>query len=310
MRRIIISSFLVMIIFIMSACNNSVPKKNEKKIIDFNSQNANLLNIMTTNKFLCDMVNDITEGKQNTEYMFKNDGDMDSFTYTDDSINNISRKDLFIYFGAGLEPWSDDFVNSLKKNKVSIINVSRGIRLLTFTKTDITLKENYNPYYWLSTENYKIALFNVKNAVEEKDSINRDYYEQNFAQATKKIDDCEKQIKPIYEKYKNYNFVVDGDNLDYFTKNEDLKTIKYYSYDIIYALNQKDEFDKLDKKLKNVDNLVFLYDSEDSLKANQLIINKYNMKTAKITNGSGNMDYLTILKSNADSINKSINKTN
>lgn len=303
MKKLLMISICFLMLLNVTACNSTPMKKNTDKIT-FNYGNATMLNIMTTNKLLYDMVNDITEGNQNVEYMFKNDSDMDNFQYTDDSVNNISRKDLFIYLGSGLESWSGDFIDKLTKNKVGIINVSRGIGLSTYNnKQDSASADNRNPYYWLNTDNYKIAFVNVKNAIEEKDSVNRDYYEKNYSEALKRIDNYEKETKEIYDKCKNFTLVVDGDKLDYFIKGKNLKVIKYYNYKM-NSQQQKDEIDKLSKKIKNDNNIIFLYDSPENFKANSELITKYNMKVVNITDGDGNMDFLNILKYNADNMNK------
>lgn len=306
LKKILIAVVLLLMSFSMVACNSAPVKKTTGKIA-FDSKNGTMLNIMTTDKFLYNMVDEITEGNQNVEYMFKKDSDMNYLVYTDDSINNISRKDLFIYLGAGLEPWSSDFVDKLAKNKVGIINASRGVGFPTYNKQDQTSIDNHSQYYWLNTDNYKIALLNIKNAIEEKDSINREYYEQNFTQELKNIDSYEKETKPIYEKCKDYTFVVDSDELDYFVKSKNIKVIKYYNYKIS-SQQQKDEIDKISKKYKSVNNLIFLYDSADDLKANAELISKYNMNTVSITTGDGNMDILSILKYNADNMNKGMSK--
>lgn len=43
-----------------------------------------------------------------------------------------------------------------------------------------------NPYYFLNLNNYKIVLSNTKNAIQDKDPSNRDFYEKKFFKYIKK----------------------------------------------------------------------------------------------------------------------------
>jgi ABC-type Zn uptake system ZnuABC Zn-binding protein ZnuA len=270
------------------------------------SEKDTVLNIETTDKLLYYMVKDLVNEKHLVDFMFSSRDEILKFNFSDDSTLNISKKDLFIYSGAGFEPWITNFQDKLSKSKVGIINGSRGIKLINYEKetkiNDIVVKEN--PYYWLNVDNYKTCLSNIKNALQDKDSKNRDYYEDNFSKALKNIEPYEKKAKQIAEKMKEYTFVVDGDDIDYFNKYLGIKALKVYNYGVSSAEDLKIQEEKLEKELKDKNKIIFLYDTEEKLKANESIINKYNMETVNIIIYKDDLKYLDILDTNLEKLSQ------
>lgn len=184
------------------------------------------LNIMTCNIAQYKMVKLIVGDKHNVAYMFNNESDMQKYQVSVDAVNNVSNMDLFFYSGQDYEPWGSSLIEKIDKSRAGIIDVSRGIRAIAMdSKTNTT-----NPYYWLSPEEYKIALYNVKSAIEDKDIQNKDYYEQNYEKAVKDIDDTVKTYDDSIKNVKKYTFIAIDNDLDYF--------FRKISVTPIYANNQ------------------------------------------------------------------------
>ncbi|WP_315073668.1 metal ABC transporter solute-binding protein, Zn/Mn family [uncultured Clostridium sp.] len=187
------------------------------------------LNIMTVNKPQYDMVKKITKDRNNVEYMLTEEKDINEFKYSEDVLNNISNMDLFIYSGTSFEPWSNSLIDELKKGNVGIINLARGIRLLSYTQGSDT-KEN--PYYFEGIEEYKIALYNVKAAIQDKDPQNRDYYEENYNEAVKELDDNLKKYSDKLKSLSEYKFITLNSDFDYLTKSLSLNTIQLDNHEM------------------------------------------------------------------------------
>lgn len=280
---------------------NNVSKMEVRKDFD--------LNIMTTDKLVYNMIKTIVKDKHVVEYMFKDREIEVNFKFTEDSLNNISKKDLFIYVGAGFEPWIDSFVDKVNKSRVGVINVSRGVKLLPYNKTvkynDTVLKEN--PYYFMNADNYKIVLMNIKNAIQDKDPKNRDFYEKNFAEELKNLESYQKELKTVADSLSQYSFIQVEDQLDYFIKYNNLKILNINTPEnsvsiLPLTLNEQ----------KNVESqlnssTVLIYNNDGILKSNEDIIKKYNIKVAKIEVYNGQFSYEEALKRNIDSL-KSISK--
>ena len=196
------------------------------------------LNIMTTNKMQYNVVKKIVGDKHNVEFMFKTPEEAKEFIYTDETVSNISNMDLFIYSDDKFEPWSKDLINQLEKGKLGIINISRGIKKIT---TQNGTESVDNPYYWTGLDEYKIMLYNVKNAIQDRDPKNRYVYEENYNDAVSQIENEIKSIKDTKDSINQYVFVSLDHDLDYFYRTLGISTINV------------SETDSLDKVVKSID---------------------------------------------------------
>jgi ABC-type Zn uptake system ZnuABC Zn-binding protein ZnuA len=293
-------------VFTLTACAKKVNKIEEKPVVQETIEKELSLNIVTTNKLLYNMVKDIIGDRHSLDYMFTSKDKLWNFNYTEDSISNISRKDLFFYWDSGIEPWDTDFIDKLTKNKVGNVSVSRGVKFITLGREvkykEVTLKDN--PYFWLSIDDYKIAMLNIKNAIQDKDTKDRDLYEKNFSKAIKEVEEYQKKLKEAADKLKDYTFVVDGDELDYFTSYYGFKTLKLNNYGLILTAKQTEDNKKVEEKFKEAKNVVFLYDEEGEFKSNEALINKYNLKTSNIIVIKDDIKYIDILANNLRSLEK------
>lgn len=216
----------LVVISIIVITHNIGQYKHNKLQID--GEREKRLSIVTTNKMIYNMVKNLSGERHDVRYMMKKDEEQWSFNYTKDSVNSIGMRDIFVYMGAGYEPWMYDFAEELKRSNVSVVNASRGIRVINLTTPkkfkDKDIKEN--PYFWLSPDEYKNALLNVKNAIVEKDARNIEFYGKLFDENVKVIDKLTKELKEAIDKLEDKVFIVNTDELDYFTRYWGIKTLK------------------------------------------------------------------------------------
>ncbi|WP_051652481.1 metal ABC transporter substrate-binding protein [Clostridium algidicarnis] len=248
------------------------------------------LNIVVTSKPLYYIVKDITGDKHNVEYMFKTEQDILEYNYTEDSINNIEKKDLFFYNGANLEPWIDVFTAKLKKDKLSTVNVSRGVKLNLLDNPrkygDKEIKEN--PYYLLGIEEYKIALSNIKNSIEEKDPVNRQFYEKNYEKKLKEISIVEEEMKEAIGKLNTYSIIVSSDEFDYGLNSFNLTNVRLKRFDKNIS----------DSILKDQKAIIILEKSDSSNEDIQSTMKDNNSQIIYMEKYNGDKDYLNVIKDN------------
>ncbi|MFC0892940.1 MULTISPECIES: metal ABC transporter substrate-binding protein [Clostridium] len=299
MKRLLCLIMLFFVVFFVSCSYKNYNNADEG--IDKLAVRKNMeLNIVTTDKLLYGMVKSIVKDRHVVEYMFNNRSGEVNFKFTEDSVDNISKKDLFFYVGAGFEPWIDGFVDKLDKNRVGVTNVSRGIQLLNYNKT---VKYNgkilkYNPYYFMNIDNYRIMLMNIKNALQDKDPQNRDFYEKNFSESLKNFEDYRKDLKSIDDQLSSYDFIIAEDQLSYFVKYNNLNTLEINPGEN-GSIVPKDPVEKqnLEQRLGN-NNMIFLYSDETVLKNNAELLKNYNIKPVKIEIYNGDLTYEETLKYN------------
>jgi ABC-type Zn uptake system ZnuABC Zn-binding protein ZnuA len=244
------------------------------------------LNILTVNKPQCDMVKKIIKDKNNAEYMLTNEKDINEFKYNEDVLNNISNMDLFIYSGTSFEPWSNSLIDDLKKGNLGIINLARGIRLLNYSHDN----NKENPYYFEGIEEYKIALYNVKSAIQDRDPQNRDYYEENYNEAVKEFDDNVKKYNDKIKSLSDYKFITLNNDFDYLTKSLNLNTIQLDNHEIADFI-----------KINNLDpkKVIIIVDGETGT---QLNLTGYN--TVKLWKYYGDMSFDQLILWNMNELSK------
>ena len=251
------------------------------------------LNIMTVSKPQYDMVKKITKDKHNVEYMLTDEKDIKDFKYNTKVIDNVSNMDLFIYTGTNFEPWTSTFINELKKGNLGIINLCRGIRILNF---DSEGSNKENPYYFEGIDEYKISLYNVKAAIQDRDPQNRDYYEKNYNEAIKELDNSLSKYKKNIELLSDYIFITLNNNFDYLTKSLNLNAMKLDNHEVSEFI-----------KINNLDpkKVIIVEDGEEESKMD---LSEYS--TVKLWKYYGNMSFDELILYNVDQISKIIEKNN
>lgn len=208
------------LLFLGSGFFQSTLLANTEDIMETSEES--LLNITTVSKNQYLMVKSIVLDKHNVEYLSENESEINNFEYNEEIIEYISSRDLFIYSGVNNEPWIYKFIGELKKGDLGIINMSRGIKTLSYKNNGNT----ENPYYWLGINEYKIALYNIKCAIQEKDTKNKSYYEENYNNITNELDKLLKEYKSELEKFKGYTILTDTNTFDYLLEELGLQVIK------------------------------------------------------------------------------------
>ncbi|WP_139905658.1 metal ABC transporter substrate-binding protein [Clostridium thermarum] len=302
MRRVI--NLAVAFSFLLSGCNKmeNTPMKPETMetpetpvVVEQKIEVEEFLRIVTSDKLLYHMVKDIVKDKHNVDYMMDTEEEQRSFVFTKDSLENIATKDIFIYFGTGFEPWVDKFVEQINKDRVTIINSTRGVRLLTLDKPKShgDIKLTNNPYFWFDIDDYKIVLSNIKTAIQEKDPKRREVYEENFKEAIKHLDEIDSKFLEDIKDYKEYTYIALNDNLDYLFGHIDIKPFK---------LSKEEDVQNLQEEFKNKadtqDKYVLLYDDEAELASYEGLINNESIKRIKMNKYSKDKSIIEMIEEN------------
>ena len=285
MKKKIFLLLIVCMILFSGCASNTAGNSTGNNAAEVKTQKEVKLNIITTDRILYYMVKDIVGEKHNVDYMFNNMDSLLNFKFTDDSLYNIAKMDLFIYMGASYEPWGASFTDQINKNSVGIINASRGVKIPPLS-TEVKYGDysvNENSYYLLNYDNYKIALLNIKNSIQDKDPKNRDIYEQNFNETINRTELEQKNIKEIFSKLSGYTFVYSDERFDYL--------LKYYSMDSLKVTPEGD----YSAQLKGKPKVVFLYSDSSQLAKYHTIIKKYNMSTLEQKVYNDDMKYEDML---------------
>lgn len=304
MKKFLCCIMILIIVVSFSGCksnsktNVNVPKEKSSK------SEGMSLDIMVTNRYLYNIVKSLTGDKDNVQFMFKDDNSVKKFNFTSDSLNNISKYDLFMYTSADFEPWASSFQNKLDKSKVGVVDVSRGAKISSLDKSDKESDEDIdkNPYYWGNFDNYNAMLLNIKNALEEKDPKSRDLYEGRFKKCVKDVKDMEKELKVLLKNFDGYTFVTTEYKFDYFFSYNNLKSVK------VRTQANDTTIPDITNKISDKNKVCFIYDDDKVLSDNNDLIKKYSMKTLKFNIYYEKGNLVDMMKNNEIAMKKIVNK--
>lgn len=226
-------------------------------------------------------------------------------------IANLEKADVLIYNGAGMEGWIDKVINSLSNKKLLTIETSAKINLLQNEDNDEDLK--YDPHVWLNPLNVKIQMEEIKNAFIKADPVNKDYYEKNFLENSKKLDNLDKEYKNAVLSFKSKDIVVSHKAFGYLCRAYGLNqvAIEGLSGDVEPTPSKMAEIVKFAKN-NNVKYIFF----EELLtpKVAQVIANEAGAKTAVLNPFEGlkeediknGKDYFSVMRENLDALKQAL----
>ena len=134
------------------------------------------------------------------------------FEITSKDMANLTKANLFIYNGGGMEHWVDTVKDSIKY--IKYIEASLGIP-----------NDELDPHFWLSPIKAKKEMENIKNAFIEIDSDNADYYNSNYNVYAARLNDLDNTFRNYLSNIKNTNLVVTHPAFGHFCKEYSLNQV-------------------------------------------------------------------------------------
>lgn len=133
---------------------------------------------------------------------------------TPKDISKILDADLFIYNGAGLEPWAERLIRDAKNKRLTVIDMYKSIGA-----------RGEDPHIWLDPVLVKTQLKVIKDALVKLDPKNKSYYEANYKRYLKKIEELDREIRDTLTKCKKKVFVTSHDAFSRFAERYGLRQI-------------------------------------------------------------------------------------
>jgi len=136
----------------------------------------------------------------------------------------MEKADVFIYNGAGMEPWAEKLVKSLKNEKLIVVDASEGIELLEFEHGEEHDGERdhihgrYDPHIWLDPMNAIKQAESIKNALVKGDGANKEFYEKNYKDFANRLKTLDERYKYELGRLKKKEIVVSHEAFGYLAK--------------------------------------------------------------------------------------------
>lgn len=112
-----------------------------------------------------------------------------SFEPRPEDIVRVHKADLFVYTSPAMEPWAAGIVKGSGAARLTVVDASRGARLLKANGGGHDHGEEkghhdegrIDPHLWLDFANARVMVENIAAALEATDPANRDFYRANAA---------------------------------------------------------------------------------------------------------------------------------
>lgn len=207
---------IICIMFIFSGCNsnnNSISTNNKSKVKVVVSFNA-----------MKEFASAIGKNKVDITTIIPNGTEPHDFEPTVKNLKILSNANVFIYNGLGMESWKDSVINSVGNKNLILVNSSKGIVPIRNNNNE-EIKEHgeYDPHIWISLKNAKIQCKNIRNALIKADGSNKDFYEKNYINFSRQLDNLYNQYNQKFSTVKNKNFVTGHAAFAYLCRDYGLK---------------------------------------------------------------------------------------
>lgn len=305
-----ISLSLILFIVLLSSCSVTINKTKINTKNDINTKiNNDKMSILVTNDLIKNIINKIDNSNYIVDSMVHDINLIDDYK-PDYYMIKQGKFNSFYYIGAGLEPFLSKVLENMDRNKIQIVNLSRGIDVLRM-KNNLDEKTEIDNFYYLnSLNNYKIVLFNTKNSLQEMNPKLAKIYEEKFAKVINQIDDDFKEKNSVIDKLKKYEIAIENDKLNYFCQDFDIKSIsledKINEIDSLENAKNRNSSIQISQDANNEtekNNIkIFFYINDSSIKEKESILKKYNFRPVKIELFTKNKDSYESIKNNYEKV--------
>jgi len=135
------------------------------------------------------------------------------------SMQQLRTADIFIYNGAGFEPWLEKIIVARELTGLKSFETTKGIKLIEITEGDEVNADGYegtDPHLWLDPIIAKHQVNIIKEAFIEVDPLNTEYYVDNAEAYITKLDKLDAKIRSELASCKRDTFVSFHQAFSYF----------------------------------------------------------------------------------------------
>jgi zinc transport system substrate-binding protein len=146
-----------------------------------------------------------------------------------------SKAQLFLYNGAGLEGWTDDFLTGLPKNSGLVAaEMSKGIEMIHGNPEEDEHEDeghdhdhdlDVDPHTWVSPKSAIIMAANVRDSLVQADAAHKDEFEANYKELVGKLEALNDEFETKLATAPHNTIVVSHQAFGYLARDYGLKQI-------------------------------------------------------------------------------------
>jgi zinc transport system substrate-binding protein len=203
-KKVLLSGAGVAIVIIAAVCLLFVNKDNNKD----NVQNGEKLNVVASFNAMYEFSTAVGGSKVNVSTIIPDGAEPHEFEPKANDLVALSKADLFVYNGLGMESWADKAIESSQNSKLVGVVASKDVSTIKLAEEQIEEHGEFDPHTWLSLENAILEVNTIKDAFVQADEKNKGYYEQNANDFTAKLQDLYKDYKDKFASAPSKVFVT------------------------------------------------------------------------------------------------------
>ncbi len=237
MKKVIVISLWLFMTILFGACNN----KNAY-------QDDNKLQVSVTFNAMAELAQAVGQDKIEVSTIIPAGSEPHNFEPKALDITKLSKGQIFIYQGLGMEPWVEETIAAANNPSLIVVEASKGATPITsseeeshsntsmeadaskdgHTQEDEHTQEEesshdhshgeYDPHLWLSIKGAQIIVNNIADALVEADQANKDFYLANASDYNAELENLYTEYSEKFESLENKNFVTGHAAFGYFCK--------------------------------------------------------------------------------------------
>lgn len=275
-------------------------------------QTTEKLSIVTTIYPLYEFAKEVGKDKVEVTLLLPPGAEAHTFEPKPSDIIKINKAQLFIYTGAGMEPWAEDILQGIDNKKLITLNSSKQVNLISLQEEthEHNHSEGYDPHIWLDFSNDTTIVISIAEELSKIDANNSQTYLQNAENYIKKLNELDKEYSKTLSTCKHQELVTGGHSaFGYLAKK--------YNLQMFSASNIAPDSEPTPQKIKEIIDLIknhgikYIYYEElvnpniaqaiaNETTTKILILNPFaNLTKEKFDN---NITFIQIMKDNLESL--------
>ncbi|MBU4246051.1 MAG: zinc ABC transporter substrate-binding protein [Nanoarchaeota archaeon] len=218
--KVIIVSVLIVAVVLVAGCIDNTPKATNEKI-----------KVVTTLFPLYEFAKEVGGYNVEVTLLLPPGAEAHTFEPKPSDIKKINDADVFLYIGAGMEPWAHDIVEGSNNKELLLIDASSKVTLIKSGEHEEHEHEaeeehdheseeheeehqhgEYDPHIWLDFDNDKKIIDAISQILAQKDQKNAEFYMKNAQQYNAKLSSLNQKYSDGLSNCKQKEFISGGHN--------------------------------------------------------------------------------------------------
>jgi len=203
----------------LTGCGSTSPTKGQP-------QTNNKVKVMASFNAMQEIAEAIGKDKIEVESIIPNGTEPHDFQPNAKNLKGLHTAKIFIYNGLDMEKgWLDKAIAAADNKNLLLVEASKGAKAIPAregTEAAETGDQN-DPHLWLSVKGAQLEAQNIKEALIKADPKNKDFYEKNYTDFTRQLEQLYKEYDQKFKTVKRKDFVTGHAAFAYLARDFGLK---------------------------------------------------------------------------------------